>query len=231
MNDFVMTSVEVFGIKILEPTTSLTDFITGIVCYVIFYKLHKLKVAEPAFKYLKYYFLFLGTATLLGSIFAHAFLYLVTYSWKAIGWSFAAVAMFLIETGALLNYQKAQGSKSLNFLKYLFALQLLVYFILILNPATRSFIVLNVNTTVGMLLFVLPLFVMTYLKTKSKGNKMVLQFFAVSLIPAITFNTKFTLHDYFNYHDISHVIMAFCMILLYFAVKQLGNEYQELETA
>lgn len=227
MNDFVMTSIEIFGVKVLEPTTSLTDLVTATVCYIIFFNLNKQKVNEPAYTYLKYYFLFIGTATLWGAFFAHAFLYLVTFSWKAVGWSFAAIGLFFIQNGALKNYLRNYPESKLAWLKYVFLLQMLIFFGLILNPATRLFIVLNVNTAIGMILFVFPLFLMSYLKTKSQGNKQVLLFFIASLIPGLTFNTQLTLHDYFNYHDISHVLMTFCMILLFFGVRQLGKEYME----
>ncbi len=226
MIDFVMTEIEVLGVKILEPMTSFTDLITGSVCYIIFFLLNKEEVKEPAYRYLKFYFLFIGTATLWGAIFSHAFLYLVTFSWKAVGWSSSAVGMYLIENGALLNYKRHHPETKLGFLKYVFALQLLIFFLLILNPGTRVFTVTNSNIAIGMILFVFPLFLMTYLKTKSRGNKMILYFFFASLIPGLTFNTKLTLHDFFNYHDISHILMALCMVLLYFGVKQLGKEYE-----
>jgi uncharacterized membrane protein len=53
---------------------------------------------------------------------------------------------------------------------------------------------------------------------------------AAGIFPAITYNTQFTLHAYFNYHDISHVFMSGVMLLLFWSARTLIEERVQKET-
>ena len=78
-----LTSIDIAGIKILEPVTTITDLLVTVVCFYAFFHLrtHSHKQTKHV-KFYRYFFLFMGLATLLGGIIGHAFLYLFTFAWK-----------------------------------------------------------------------------------------------------------------------------------------------------
>ena len=52
-----VTSIVIFGIKILEPAASITDLIVSAVCFYAYIKLKKLNRSDKAFIYFNYFFL------------------------------------------------------------------------------------------------------------------------------------------------------------------------------
>jgi len=212
---FVETSIELLGIKILEPVTSLTDLITASVCYYAAYQLHLLGKLSRPLQLLKYYFLLLGTATTFAGLIGHAFLYAFSFNWKMIGWTFSALAIFCIENSALQLFQKYFGKEKYNWMRWLFIFQIVLFFAIILNPSTRSFNAVKANSSFGLVAIVLPIHGYLYKQFEINGYRLIAIAVILGLFPAIIFNTEFTLHDYCNFHDMSHILMAICMFILY----------------
>ncbi|GIV30232.1 MAG: hypothetical protein KatS3mg028_1298 [Bacteroidia bacterium] len=84
-------AVEVWGIKILEPVTSLTDIMVSGVCFYAAYMIYKEfygAAKKGGHLHTLYalsimYFSLMGVATLLGGIFGHAFFIFIWFSSKA----------------------------------------------------------------------------------------------------------------------------------------------------
>ena len=228
--DFVYTSTEVYGILIEEPMTSLTDMVTGVVGVVSYWRLQKLAFQDKAHIWFKYYFLFIGIATLCAGMLGHALQYEVGFNAKTIGWTLSAFALFCLENSALTYYQKVYGEKKLSWLRRLFVVQFIAYCIFALYPPTRVFTLVKVNSLIGMVFMALPLFYFTYRKNETRGSFMAVAAIIASFLPGIVFTLEFTLHTYMNFHDISHLLMAGCVYLLYRSAKQLGIENEKLIT-
>ncbi len=228
--DWVYTSTEIAGFLIEEPITSLTDMVTGVVGTLSFFRLQKLGLKDEAHLWFKYYFIFIGIATLCAGVLGHATQYIVGFNAKCIGWSLSSIALFCIGNSALRYFQKAYGEKTLDWLRYLMMVQLAVYFVLVFNPSTRVFELVQINSFVGMVLVALPLFFWYRRAANTKGSRMVIYAFVATFLPGIVFSSQFSLHTYFNYHDISHLLMATCVYLLYRSCKQLGLENERPKT-
>lgn len=224
--NWVYTSAEIGGFLIEEPMTSLTDIVTGIVGVVSYFRLKALDFKDIAHRWFRVYFMFIGIATLCAGILGHATQYLVGFNAKCIGWSLSSIALFCLEHAALHYYQKVYGRGQFNWMRLLFLAQLLAYFIFVLNPATRVFTLVKINSFFGMAIVCLSLFYGFYKKTKTKGAKMVVLAVLASYLPGIVFTSELSLHTYFNFHDISHLLMATCVYLLFRACRQLGREYE-----
>lgn len=225
--DFTFTSIIIFGFLIEEPITSLTDVLTGLVSLVAFYRLQRLELQDNAHLLFKYYFLFMGIATISAGFLGHAFQYIVGFNAKAIGWTWSALGLFFLENSALSYYQKVKGTAALNKLRLLILLQLVAYLILVINPTTRIFKLVQINSVIGMIFISLPLFLYFHQKNKSVGSRWVILGMLASFLPGLVYSNRITLHDYFNYHDISHLLMAGCIYLLYHGAKQLGLENEK----
>lgn len=222
-----LTQIEPYGILILEPVTCLTDLITATVCFFAFFRLHQLERKEPEHSFLKFYFLFMGLATTSAGLIGHAFLYLVSFNWKMIGWTFSALAIFFIERSAILFSRPYMSDKLTRWLYRLNVAQAIIFFLVILNPETRSFSAVKINSTIGLVGFVFPLFYLYFKKTSHPGGRQIMIAIAAGIFPAITFNAEITFHRFFNYHDISHVLMAMVMFAMYLGARYLATiEYK-----
>lgn len=227
MSPVEYTSIHIFGILLEEPMTTLTDLLTASVCYFSFFMLHKLNNKDKASIFLKYYFLFMGLGTTCAAFLSHGLLYWSGYNWKTLGWTLTAIGIFCLQNSALAFYQKEKKTSSLAWLKYIFIAQFIIFVLAIANPATRVFDTVKVNSTIGMVCINLPFFAYLYFQTKGKGYKMVVLALCTTIIPGITFSAEWTLHKYFNYHDISHVLMAICSFLIFKGAYQLSLEQKQ----
>ncbi len=208
--------ISVCGIQILEPVTSLTDFITALVCFYAFYRLGRCAQSGKVFSCFRYYFLLTGIATTCAAFIGHAFLYLFSFEWKMIGWAFSATGILLIEWAALHFARSEISPRWFRWFSTGFVIQYLAFWLLMLM--TKSFLVTQVNAAIGMAGAVLPLQAYHYYRTKHPGSRALVIALLFSFLPAFTYNTQLALHTYFNHHDISHLLMAVCMFLLYRAV-------------
>jgi hypothetical protein len=235
--------IDLFGLRILEPVTSLTDLISSGVCLFAFLRLHLLGRREAMHQFFKYYFLFMSLAVGWGGFIGHAFLYQVTdywqegqwnaetYGWKSVGWCFSGLGMLLIELGSVLHVRERLGRWQLRFLYVFFGIQLLAFYALILNPATRSFLVPNFNSSIAMVGVVLPLHVYAFWQKQSQGSRLFLLAFGLGLVTSLVYNSQFSFSRWFNYHDISHLIVAITQYTFYRGARYMATtEYPPSQT-
>lgn len=213
--------IELFGVQVLEPVTSLTDFITALVCFYAFYRLSRLNLSSRMYQYFRYYFLLTGIATTCAAFIGHAFLYLFSFEWKMIGWVFSATGILAIEWATLLFVRPQLSDRLFRWLSTGTLLKYLAFWVLMLT--IKSFLVTQINAAIGLVGVVLTLQASHYWKTNHPGSRGVTLAILFSFLPAITYNTKLTFHVYFNHHDISHLLMATCMYLMYRGIDKIVN--------
>ncbi|MCI4649698.1 hypothetical protein [Phaeodactylibacter sp.] len=211
--------ITLYGVQILEPVTSLTDFITALVCFYAFYRLSKLEGKGKMYQYFRYYFLCTGIATTCAAFIGHAFLYLFSFEWKMVGWAFSATGILLMEWGTLFFVRREIPSRVFQWTFRGTLVKYLAFWALILT--TQSFLATQAQAAIGLVGIVLPLQVYHYLRTRHPGSRAIIIALLFSLLPAVTYNTKLSFHTYFNHHDISHLLMAICLFLIYRGVHQI----------
>ena len=81
--ELAQPSIYFLGLRIDEPVTTVTDLIVSAVCFYAFYQLHRIPLKNKVHWNLKYYFLSMGMATLIGGVIGHGFLYLFSFAWKS----------------------------------------------------------------------------------------------------------------------------------------------------
>jgi hypothetical protein len=211
--------ITLYGVQILEPVTSLTDLITALVCFYAFYRLSKLDRHGKVYTYFRYYFLWTGIATTCAAFIGHAFLYLFSFEWKMIGWAFSATGILFIEWGTLHFIREEISSRAFQWISRGTLVKYLAFWTLILT--TQSFLATQAQAAIGLIGIVLPLQAYHYLHTRHPGSRAIVFALLFSFLPAITYNAKLSLHTYFNHHDISHLLMAVCLFLIYRGVDQI----------
>ena len=217
------TSIEIAGILILEPITSLTDLIVTAVCFYAFYHLqfHEHKRIHHV-KYYRYFFLFMGIATLLGGVIGHAFLYLFSFAWKVPAWIVSMIAIALAERAAIIRARELMHHHLSKFFTVLNLVELITF--MFISIYTLRFIFVEIHAMYGLLVIVFSFEGYIYLKTRDRNSKLVLWCVFLAALAASAHIGQITIHKWFNYFDLAHILMAISCGILYKAVKGMVPE-------
>ncbi len=202
-----------FGLRIDEPVNTLTDLLVSAVCLFAFYQLRKRKSSEKALVYFRMYFLLLGLATLFGGLVGHGFLYLFSFAWKLPGWIISMLSVAFIERSSieyarpLINPRVGKFFLVLNIVELLTIMTITIY--------TLNFEWVEFHSGYGLLAIVLPFHGYVYYKNRDRTSLIALYAVMIACLAALVFMNKISLHEWFNYIDISHVFMAIAAFVFY----------------
>ncbi|HYW94759.1 MAG TPA: hypothetical protein VE870_04175 [Bacteroidales bacterium] len=214
-----MTYVDIMGLRILEPVTTATDLIVSAVCFYAFFRLLKKDRSELYFKYFNWFFLTMGLATAIGGLIGHGFLYAFSFEWKLPGWLTSMLSISLLER-ASIGYAKPLLKPKLRvFLDRANIIELLLF--MTLTFSTLNFFFVEVHSAFGLLVVNTPLHLYVYWKTRSAGSKYMLVAISFAMFSAIFFMNEISVHKWFNYFDISHLLMAMGCWFFYQTAKKL----------
>ncbi|MEB2780698.1 hypothetical protein U3A58_09850 [Algoriphagus sp. C2-6-M1] len=214
-------SIYIFGLRVDEPMTTLTDLLVSMVCFYAFYKLSKKKSSDRPQLYFKYYFLLMGIATGLGGLVGHAFLYLLGFSWKLPGWITSMLSVALIERSAIQHakpYIIPVVGKSFLIIN---VIELVI--IMTITMITLDFSWVEFHSGYGLLAIVAPFHLWVYYKTRDRGSAFVLLAVVLASTAALFYMSQVSFHTWFNYLDISHTIMAIAAIVFYLGAINLNK--------
>lgn len=204
-----------------EPITTLTDLLTAFVCFYAFFKFKNYTGNKSiSFSYYQYYFLFFALGMASAAWFGHGLQAYVGFNWKIIGWVMSATGFLLLEIGSLNELKSHLPERLSNGFKIIFYVQYIVFVGLMI--LTKDFVIPQVNSTLSLILVVLPLQVYAYSKNKNKAHALVFGAILYGAIPGLVYNNQISLSNWFNYHDISHVLMALFMVAIYIGTSKLS---------
>lgn len=222
-------SIELLGIRIDEPITTLTDLFVSLVCFYAFYKLNKIPVQNKMHTFLKVYFISMGIATTIGGVVGHGFLYLFNYNealavspWKLPGWVTSMISIAMLERASIQYASSIIKPKVGRMFAWINIIELLTF--MTITFSTLNFFFVEVHSAYGLLVVVASFNAYVYYKTKSEGSKYFLIAVAISAISALVFMNEWGLHQWFNHFDISHCIMAISAWYFYRGAILIINE-------
>ena len=219
---FEQPPVYLFGIRINEPVTSITDLLVSAVCFYAFYKLSRIPVKNKVHLNLRYYFLSMAMATAIGGIIGHAFMYNFSFYWKLPGWITSMFSIALVERAAIHYTRTLIHPRLATFFKWANLLELLTFVTLTL--LTLNFFYVEVHSAYGLLVVVSSLNLYVYLKRKTKGSKLFLTAVGFSALSALVFMNKWGISVWFNHLDISHILMTISAIYFYLGARSILND-------
>lgn len=205
-----------------EPVTSLTDFMVALACFFAFWYLGRNKArASHTFKLYRTYFLLFAIGMTSAAWIGHAFQAYFSVEWKMIGWLCSLHGLLALAFASLYEIRPLINNKIFAVIKTGILVQYVVFLVLILSPY-RSFAVAQAASAVALSAFVLPMQVFHYYRRGNKGSLMVAAAIAYGLVPGYIYNNQISVSRWFNYHDISHVLVFIFMILMTFGVRNLA---------
>lgn len=212
-------SIFISGIRLDEPVTTITDLIISGVCFYAFIRLSKISGKQPLHQYLRFYFLSMAIATGIGGLVGHGFLYMFSFAWKLPGWLTSMFSIALIERASIEQARKLISPKLGRALTILNIVELLTF--MTLTFSTLNFFFVEVHTTYGLLLVVGSLNIFIYARTRDPGSKQFLIAVGFSALGALVFMNELSLHKWFNYFDLSHILLTVAAIFFYRGAKRI----------
>jgi len=215
-----------------EPITTLTDVMVSLVCVFAVIQFYRYKGNRPEyFKYYRAYFICFSVGMMASAWFGHGLKAYTDPDWKTVGWVMSAVSHLFLGIGTLKQIQPVTKPSIHTAVKVFYFLQFSVFVFLLLNPGTRNFIYAQLCSVISLVGLVLPMHIFNYSKTKQRGSIIVILAIACGVLPAISFNLQITAGKWFNYHDLSHVLMAGIMFVMYLGVSRLSlvDKYTEIK--
>ena len=212
------TSITIFGILVNEPMTAFTDLIVSFVCFRSFIILNRKKDKPIYYGLYCAFLLVMGLATVYGGLIGHAFFYKFTMGWKEPGWIISMLSVGLAERAAIIHARPLMKTHIGNIISFANVLE--VIFMIAVVVITQNFFFVEVHATYGLLLVVTSFELFVLLKRKDEGSKVILYAVVACALAATVHLTKFSIHKWFNYLDLSHVLMAVSSYLFYRGIRK-----------
>lgn len=203
---YIQPSVEVFGLRLDEPVTTITDLLVTAVCWYAFYRLSKIPIKNNVHFYLKYYFLSMGLATAIGGLIGHGFFYMFSFAWKLPGWLTSMISVALLERAVILYARKLIKPFLGRLFAWLNVIELVTF--VTITFITLNFFFVEVHAAYGLLIVTTGFSLIVFVKTRNKGSRTFLIAVAFSSLSALVFMNEWGVSIWFNHFDISHVLMA-----------------------
>ncbi len=217
-------SIELFGVTIMEPMVTLTDFWITAVALFAFWKLRQWNQAGAMHAYMRGYFLLMGIATFFGGLLGHAFQHVIGLEWKLPGWLISMLAVSAIERATIMYVHPLIPFRFAKFLEVANILELIIF--AVITFTTLNFFYIKVHSAYGLGLIVLPLHAYAWWKTRNHGSRIMSLSVCFTSIAAITYTTEIGLHTWFNHLDVSHTVMAISLYFFYRGTLHLGQQVE-----
>jgi hypothetical protein len=198
-----------------EPVTSITDMMLSSSCFYFFYAIPKIKKGVPFLSDWRKFFLFLGISTFLGAI-AHGIFHSKNDGIYDVVWIimqlFSGLSVFYAQSAA---FGQLENSKTRNIWLNISIIQFLIFGFSVFY--FFNFKVVAINSLIAMIQLILIFFPVkledwAYRALISSG-------FMISFLTVYVHQQKLSYSRYFNYKDISHVIMYFSLLLIFRGIK------------
>lgn len=223
MDDILNPTIYIGNFEWREPITTLTDFLVALVAIIGFFKFNSYRGLKSAsFNYFKFYFLCFAIGMTSAAWLGHGFQAYVGPEFKRIGWICGSTGLLLFGLGSFIEIKNQINKNFYLFLKSLFIGQYIIFVFLILNPTSSDFILAQLSSTISLIVFIFPIHIYNYLGTKAKGSAFIVSTIIYGAIPGLIYNNQLSINKWFNYHDISHVLMAIFMLLMIIGTFKLS---------
>ncbi|MEO9965336.1 MAG: hypothetical protein ABJF11_06095 [Reichenbachiella sp.] len=202
-------TIEWLGLQITEPMTWITNWLVAIACFVFGHRLFYDEKADLSQKFWALFFFFIGLASIAGGT-AHGFINYVGPKFHQMAWLLSGISIFCAQLAVL---PMIENSKVRVFVRIFSYVQLMVMSASVL--VFQHFSSVLIDSVVGLIGVVIPISIAHYLKNKDRRSILIIVGVLSNLIPAAIHLMKISINQWFNFNDISHVVMIGCFYIMY----------------
>ncbi len=218
-----MPSVKWFGITILEPFTVLTNLLIATVCFYAYFGLRGKKLNVTFIhRFIGYFFLLIGFATIIGGVLGHAFIYATGLYGKIPGWYTSMAGVALFERAAIAHARPLMNRNAGIFFSVFNYIEIFTF--MALSLGTLNFLFVELHAIYGLFVVVFCLELFVYSKTKDPALKNIFIATALGVLAILCHAFKLSINRWFNYNDVSHLVMAVCILFYYKAAKKMNTD-------
>lgn len=210
-------SIDFLGLHITEPFTWLTNWLVAAFVLGFGHFLYNDKSADITQKFWAIFFVFIGLASLTGGT-AHGFITYVGQNFHYAAWILTGMAIFAAQ---LATIQLIENDRLRSIVRIFIYAQLLVMVGSVMY--LHNFNSVRINSAVGLLGVVLPISLYHYVKNRDKRSALIMLGIISNVIPGIIHGLKISYNQWFNFNDITHVVMILCFYIIYKGAKQNTN--------
>lgn len=206
-------SIFLGNLRIDEPITAGTDVLVALVSWYAWYGLRKLPRDKISY-FIRWFFFLMGTATFLGGILGHAFVYFFGFWGKVPGWLISMFGIMLLERAFIFYTEPLMKPGWVRFFYYFNIGELLIF--MSLAVLTQNFHFVEYHTAYGLLVVVFGFTIFNW--RKGRHNRFLQYAFAgvgLAIGAAVVFTFRLSFSPWFNHSDISHVLMALTAWIFY----------------
>lgn len=215
-----MPYMHLYGIKILEPFTVLTNLFIAAACFYAYRNLHVKGLTQTApHRLMKLFFLLMGISTIVGGVVGHAFLYKTGMYGKIPGWYIGMAAVAVFERAAIIHSRPYMNKNIGQFFSWFNYAEILTFMILSLITLRFTFVIMHAMYGLLVVVFCFELYV--YSKTKDVALKHIFYATAWGFAALICHAMQLNIHYWFNYNDVSHLAMIAAILHYYKAALRM----------
>ena len=210
-------TIELFGLHITEPFTWITNWLVAAFTLGYAHFLFHDKLADTTQKFWSIFFVFIGLASIAGGT-AHGFIIYVGQNFHYTAWILTGIAIFAAE---LATMQLIENEKTQSVFRIFIYLQLIIMVSSVMY--FHSFNTVRINSAIGLIGVVIPFSFIHYKKYRDKRSALIMIGILSNLLPGAIHAFKISYNQWFNFNDISHIIMIFCFFIMYRGARQNSN--------
>lgn len=219
-------SFDAFGLELLEPNAFAGDMLLFFFSLFFAYKIRKMNISQPFFRFWIYFFLFFGVSFFLGG-FGHLLYNYWDIPGKTPSWYLGIIAVYFIESAMISIHPNRKLARTLSIIssiKLVFAIIAAIcvnIFVDLAADYSKGMIVPTINSTIG-LVFSLGVLGFIY-----SGKIRAFKYFWISvllLLPAVFLQSQnINFARWFDKNDASHVLLIVGLCFYYFGVRGYAN--------
>lgn len=228
MVEFPPPSIYPFGIRLDEPVATVTDLLVSAVSVYAYLQMKRMRLNAWSQVHFRRYFLLVSVATVLGGLIGHGFLYAFGFVWKLPGWIVGIVSVALVERAAISHAQHLIRPKIGRFFLVFNIIEMIA--ILVITVITLDFKWVEYHNGYGLIVNVAGFHGYAWYRTKDKGSLIILGAVGITAIASVVFTRHLSLHTWFNYIDMSHVLLAMAAYVMYLGATRLDTKGQKVRS-
>jgi hypothetical protein len=210
------THIEFFGITITEPFTWLTNWTVARFSFYFGHMLFHAKRGDKQAKYWSIFFVFMGIASMTGGT-AHGFINYVGNNFHLAAWIFTGIAVFGAQLSAL---EIVKDARVYSPLKWFIIIEVLVMTASVI--IYQNFESVRINSALGLVGIVLPIQLYGYKFLGMRRNGIIAIGIISNVLPALIAANKYSYNRWFNFNDVSHIVMIVCFYIIYLGAKKIA---------
>lgn len=210
------TTIYIGDFAIHQPVTVFTDYIITVLCFYFYWQLNRPSMDDDSTVNWKRFFLLLGFASFVGAG-SHGFFAIHEgVGYKSFWLSMQALNVFSIYRAQQATLHSAlKHSNKKYYWNLSYHTQLLLFFVAVF--VFQNFLVVIIDSIIGLV----PIMIIHFIDAKKvKESRWIAYGIVVLFLTAIINTTKFSLHAYFNYLDIAHVLIMINLSLMFVGIKR-----------